>query len=181
MAYITEANECHPKFLKEAFDRTLSSRNRKIFHDLNPKEEEHWYYTDILGFHEKKQADNPLYGYNYGHFTLVDNMSLTNHQIRKLLGTWGCREIAIFPLFRTKRRIPWESCDLSHLFPRGVLLILFVLSLLYYFYAHKKNIRFLFYELFFMLFSHLFFLRIFSTFHEGIDDICLYFGQLHTA
>ena len=93
----------------------------------------------------------------------------------------GCREIAIFPLFRTKRRIPWESCDLSHLFPRGVLLILFVLSLLYYFYAHKKNIRFLFYELFFMLFSHLFFLRIFSTFHEGIDDICLYFGQLHTA
>ena len=94
---------------------------------------------------------------------------------------WGCREIAIFPLFRTKRRIPWESCDLSHLFPRGVLLILFVLSLLYYFYAHKKNIRFLFYELFFMLFSHLFFLRIFSTFHEGIDDICLYFGQLHTA
>ena len=94
---------------------------------------------------------------------------------------WGCRKIAIFPLFRTKRRIPWESCDLSHLFPRGVLLILFVLSLLYYFYAHKKNIRFLFYELFFMLFSHLFFLRIFSTFHEGIDDICLYFGQLHTA
>lgn len=93
----------------------------------------------------------------------------------------GCREIAIFPLFRTKRRIPWKSCDLSHLFPRGILLILFVLSLLYYFYAHKKNIRFLFYELFFMLFSHLFFLRIFSTFHEGIDDICLYFGQLHTA
>jgi len=88
MAYITEANECHPNFLKEAFDRTLSSRNRKIFHDLNPKEEEHWYYTDILGVHEKKQADNPLYGYNYGHFTLVDNMSLTNHQIRKLLGTY---------------------------------------------------------------------------------------------
>ena len=25
MAYVTEANECHPKFLKEVFDRTLSS------------------------------------------------------------------------------------------------------------------------------------------------------------
>ena len=47
MAYVTEANECHRKFLKEVFDRTLSSTDRKIFHDLNPKEEEHWYYTEI--------------------------------------------------------------------------------------------------------------------------------------
>ena len=46
MAYVTEANECHPKFLKEVFDRTMSSSDRKIFHDLNPKEEEHWYYTE---------------------------------------------------------------------------------------------------------------------------------------
>lgn len=109
----------------------------------------------------------------------ISEGSTLNFKMLRLIR--GCREIAIFPLFRTKRRIPWKSCDLSHLFPRGILLILFVLSLLYYFYAHKKNIRFLFYELFFMLFSHLFFLRIFSTFHEGIDDICLYFGQLHTA
>ena len=64
MAYVTEANECHPKFLKEVFDRTLSSSERKILHDLNPKEEEHWYYTDILKFHEEQQAINPKYGYN---------------------------------------------------------------------------------------------------------------------
>lgn len=56
MAYITEANECHPKFLREAFDRTLSSSDRKVFHDLNPKEEGHWYYTDILDFHEEKSC-----------------------------------------------------------------------------------------------------------------------------
>lgn len=88
MAYVTEANECHPKFLKEVFDRTLSSSDRKIFHDLNPKEEEHWYYTDILHFHEKKQQSNPSYGYNYGHFTLVDNMSLSDEQIAKVLNTY---------------------------------------------------------------------------------------------
>lgn len=52
---MTEANECHPKFLKEVFDRTMSSSDRKIFHDLNPKEEEHWYYTEILKFHEEQQ------------------------------------------------------------------------------------------------------------------------------
>lgn len=88
MAYITEANECHPKFLKEAFDRTLSSSDRKIFHDLNPKEEEHWYYTDILKFHEEQQVKNPKYGYNYGHFTLVDNMSLSDEQIATALSTY---------------------------------------------------------------------------------------------
>lgn len=88
MAYVTEANECHQKFLKEVFDRTVSSSDRKIFHDLNPKEEEHWYYTDILKFHEKKQEKKQEYGYNYGHFTLVDNMSMTDKQILSVLETY---------------------------------------------------------------------------------------------
>lgn len=88
MAYVTEANECHPKFLKEVFDRTLSSTDRKIFHDLNPKEEEHWYYMDILAYHEEQQAIDESYGYNYGHFTLVDNMSLSDEKIRTVLKTY---------------------------------------------------------------------------------------------
>lgn len=88
MAYVTEANECHQKFLKEVFDRTVSSSDRKIFHDLNPKEEEHWYYTDILCFHEKQQTEDAAYGYNYGHFTLVDNMSLSDERIRNVLKTY---------------------------------------------------------------------------------------------
>lgn len=88
MAYVTEANECHQKFLKEVFDRTLSSSDRKILHDLNPKEEEHWYYTDILKFHENQQAKTPKYGYNYGHFTLVDNMSMSDEKIKATLITY---------------------------------------------------------------------------------------------
>ncbi len=88
MAYVTEANECHQKFLKEVFDRTVSSSDRKVFHDLNPKEEEHWYYTEILHFHEGQQAQDPTYGYNYGHFTLVDNMSLSDEKIRAVLKTY---------------------------------------------------------------------------------------------
>ena len=88
MAYVTEANECHPKFLKEVFDRTISSSDRKVFHDLNPKDPNHWYYTDILGFHERQKESNPKYGYNYGHFTLVDNMSMTDEKIRETLVTY---------------------------------------------------------------------------------------------
>ena len=88
MAYVTEANECHKKFLKEVFDRTISSSNRKIFHDMNPKEPEDWYYSEILDFHEKQQLANSMYGFNYGHFTLVDNMSLSDEKIRTILSTY---------------------------------------------------------------------------------------------
>lgn len=88
MAYVTEANECHPKFIKEVFDRTLSSSDPKIFHDLNPKAPGHWYYTDILDFHEKKQLRNSSYGYNYGHFTIADNLSISDEKLRKRLATY---------------------------------------------------------------------------------------------
>lgn len=73
-AYITEVNECSEAFIQEVFDRTLSSPDRKVFHDLNPKAEGHWYYKTILDFHEAKQRENPDYGLNYGHFTIADNM-----------------------------------------------------------------------------------------------------------
>lgn len=88
MAYITEANECHSKYIQEVFDRTLSSKKRRVFHDLNPKDPANWYYTDVLNFHEAAQRENPNYGFNYGHFTIADNMSLTDDQIHKVLSTY---------------------------------------------------------------------------------------------
>lgn len=87
-SYITEANECHKDFLKEVSDRTLSSSNRKIFHDLNPKDPHHYYYDEILGFHEKQQKLDDSYGYNYGHFTIADNMSISNTKLRNILNTY---------------------------------------------------------------------------------------------
>lgn len=92
-AYITEANECAKAFIQEVFDRTISSPDRKVFHDLNPKAEGHWYYKDILEFHEKKQAGNPNYGYNYGHFTIADNMSLSDDKLRETLSTYDKRSV----------------------------------------------------------------------------------------
>lgn len=88
MAYVTEANECHPKFLKEVFDRTISSSNRKIFHDLNPKPPAHWYYTEILDFHEQQQKLDKNYGYNYEHFNIFDNMSIKDEQLKTILKTY---------------------------------------------------------------------------------------------
>ena len=88
MAYVTEANECHPNFIQEVFDRTLSSSDRKIFHDLNPKAESHWYYTDVLDFHQEKQRKDRNYGYNYGHFTIADNLSIDDEKLRNTLKTY---------------------------------------------------------------------------------------------
>ncbi len=88
MAYVTEANECHQNFIQEVFDRTLSSADRKIFHDLNPKAESHWYYTDVLDFHQEKQRRDRNYGYNYGHFTIADNLSIDDEKLRNTLKTY---------------------------------------------------------------------------------------------
>lgn len=87
-AYITEANECHENFLKEAFDRTMSSGDRKIFHDLNPKDPHHYYYENIINYHEQQQQLNANYGYNYGHFTIFDNMSISDEKLKRVLSTY---------------------------------------------------------------------------------------------
>lgn len=126
-AYITEANECHPNFIQEVFDRTISSPDRKVFHDLNPKSPGHWYY-DILRFHEEQQRIDPEYGYNYGHFTIADNMSISDGQLRRILKTydknsvWYKRDILgqrcvaeglVYPMFSEEEHvvdeIPWQA------------------------------------------------------------------------
>ena len=86
-AYITEANECHQTFIQECFDRTLASSRRMILMDLNPKPPRHQFYVEVLDYHEVQQKVNPGYGFNYGHFTVADNLSITNDQLRILLAT----------------------------------------------------------------------------------------------
>ncbi|NLI05429.1 MAG: PBSX family phage terminase large subunit, partial [Actinomycetaceae bacterium] len=86
--YITEVNECAMPFVQECFDRTLASGRRQIFMDLNPKPPRHWFYLDVLDFHMERQKSDPAYGMNYAHMTIVDNMSLTDDQLRRELATY---------------------------------------------------------------------------------------------
>lgn len=87
-AYITEANECHPDFVKEVFTRTLTSHNRKIFHDLNPMPPAHWYYKEILDFYMAQQKAGNITGFNYEHFTVLDNLSISDKKLKGLLSTY---------------------------------------------------------------------------------------------
>lgn len=86
--YITEVNECHQSFVQEVFDRTLASSKRQLFFDLNPKPPAHWFYRDILDYQDelKKNGVNP--GYNYEHFTIHDNLSISNEQLKEVLRTY---------------------------------------------------------------------------------------------
>ena len=87
-AYITEVNECHPDFMQEVLSRTLASKDRKIFFDLNPKPPRHWFYTDFLDFQmdQYESGENPRF--NYEHFTILDNMSISDAQLRETLNTY---------------------------------------------------------------------------------------------
>lgn len=86
--YISEANECCQSFIQETFDRTLASSDRKVIHDLNPKPPRHWYYTEVLDYHAAQQKLDPGYGLNYAHFTVADNLSISDKQLRILLATY---------------------------------------------------------------------------------------------
>ncbi|SFE11272.1 phage terminase, large subunit, PBSX family [Paenibacillus algorifonticola] len=86
--YGTEVNECHQSFVQEVFDRTLASSFRQLFFDLNPKPPAHWFYRDVLDYQDQllESGDNP--GYNYGHFTMVGNLSIPDDRLQAALITY---------------------------------------------------------------------------------------------
>lgn len=87
--YITEANECHKTFIQECFDRTAAAERRRVFMDLNPKPPRHWFYQDIESVHKANQSKDPNYGYNYQHFTIADNLSISDDRLRQIIGTYN--------------------------------------------------------------------------------------------
>lgn len=87
-AYVTEANECHQTFIEEVMDRTLASKKRQLFFDLNPKPPRHWFYEKILDYQDKLKAQGRNPRYNYGHFTIADNRSIPRDRLREELGKY---------------------------------------------------------------------------------------------
>ena len=86
--YMTEVNEMAEPFVRECFDRTLASNKRQIFMDLNPKPPRHWFYVSILDYHTEQQSQDKRYGFNYEHFTVADNTSISDDQLRQTLATY---------------------------------------------------------------------------------------------
>lgn len=84
-AYVTEVNECHQTFFQEVTDRTLASSKRQLFFDLNPKPPRHWFYSEFLDYQDELKAQGKNPHYNYGHFTVADNLSISRANLVDML------------------------------------------------------------------------------------------------
>lgn len=76
----TEINLHHDSFIKEAFNRQLASKTRRVFWDLNPSSPANFIYKDYIDKFEETYGER----YNYEHFTIRDNASITEERIRDI-------------------------------------------------------------------------------------------------
>ena len=71
--YADEVNLQNREFIETALARSFASTDRQNIWTLNPEAPNHWIYRDYLD----KYRDEKTPGYNWFHFTLEDNPSLT--------------------------------------------------------------------------------------------------------
>lgn len=73
----TEINLHHDNTIKEAFNRQLAAKRRKIFWDLNPDNPNADIYTKYIDNYRNKAIKGELLGgVNYEHFTIFDNINI---------------------------------------------------------------------------------------------------------
>ena len=87
----TEINEHYDgddpqtSFIKVAFDRQVASKKMMTLWDLNPSYPMHKIYTDYID----KWAENGLVGgYQYEHFTIEDNLSITEERKKQIISRY---------------------------------------------------------------------------------------------
>lgn len=84
--FADEINMHDPRFVEEAFKRTVASTDRKHFCTLNPDNPHHWWYKDYTDRYDQMTAEElkDLGGYHWWHYTPKDNPALTPQMIRSL-------------------------------------------------------------------------------------------------
>lgn len=84
--FADEINMHDPRFVEEAFNRTVKSSDRKHFWSLNPDNPNAWIYRDYLDRYDAmgKEERKELGGYHWWHYTPTDNPSLTPQMIKAM-------------------------------------------------------------------------------------------------
>lgn len=88
----TEINEHYDcdnskeSFIKVAMARQIASKEPKILWDLNPCSPNHRIYKDYIDRYQKQEF---LGGYNYGHFTIEDNLSISEERKQEIISQYG--------------------------------------------------------------------------------------------
>lgn len=76
----TEINLHHPQTIQEAFNRQLAAQIRRVFWDLNPSAPSSFIYTDYIDKFPEAYGDR----YNYSHFTIRDNATITPERLAEI-------------------------------------------------------------------------------------------------
>lgn len=76
----TEINLHHDSFIKDAFNRQIASKTRRVFWDLNPSSPANFIYKDYIDKFEEAYGER----YNYEHFTIRDNATITEERIHDI-------------------------------------------------------------------------------------------------
>lgn len=90
----TEINLHHDNTIKEAFNRQLAAKRRKIFWDLNPSNPNASIYADYIDKYKQMQEDGTLLGgYNYEHFTIFQNVNIPRSRIDEIVSQYDKNSI----------------------------------------------------------------------------------------
>ena len=85
----TEINLHHDNTIKEAFNRQLAAKHRKIYWDLNPDNPNAPIYAEYIDKYQKMQAAGKLLGgYNYEHFTITDNRTIPEQRVNEIISQY---------------------------------------------------------------------------------------------
>lgn len=76
----TEINLHHQDMIKEAFNRQLAAKTRRVFWDLNPTAPSSWIYAEYIDAFPLQLGDK----YNYQHFTIRDNATITPERLAEI-------------------------------------------------------------------------------------------------
>ena len=89
-AILTEANLGHRTFVQQVMQRTILNKgSRKLFMDLNPMGEKHWFYTEFLDVWAQKSKEGDFTsGLNYTTVSLYDNPVITEKIIQDTLSEY---------------------------------------------------------------------------------------------
>lgn len=107
----TEINLHHDKTIKEAFNRQLAAQRRKIFWDLNPDNPNAKIYVDYIDKYAKKHKEGILLGgYNYEHFTIFDNINISDLRKQEIISQYDRTSIWYLRDIEGKRCIAEGLC-----------------------------------------------------------------------
>ena len=75
-----DSEDSRESFIKVAFGRQVASKKPIVLWDLNPCNPKHKIYTDYIDRYKERFVG----GYNYQHFTLHDNLSITPERLAEI-------------------------------------------------------------------------------------------------